>query len=187
MNSTVDFEALYRRDPDPWGYTTSVYERDKYAATLDACGDGPFVRALELGGSIGVFTALLAPRCRALTTIDAAPTAVDRARRRLAANPRVSVLQGEIPQAIPRGPCDLVVASEVLYYLAPARLQETLAALKRILPAGGRLVAVHWRRPGPERPLTAAAVHDSLRRQRWLAPVGSAGTSDYVLDVLERA
>ena len=74
MSATAEFEALYRADPDPWGYTHSAYERDKYAATLEACGPGPFAHALELGGSIGVFSALLAPRCRALTTIDAAPT-----------------------------------------------------------------------------------------------------------------
>ena len=54
--SLADFEARYRADPDPWGYTTSDYERDKYEATLAACGDGPFADALELGGSIGVFS-----------------------------------------------------------------------------------------------------------------------------------
>ena len=28
-----DREARYRADPDPWGYTSSDYERRKYAAT----------------------------------------------------------------------------------------------------------------------------------------------------------
>jgi Nodulation protein S (NodS) len=66
--SATDFEARYRADPDPWGYTGSDYERSKYAATLAACGDGPFAHALELGGSIGVFSALLAPCCGARCT-----------------------------------------------------------------------------------------------------------------------
>ena len=74
--SLADFEARYRADPDPWGYHSSAYETAKYAATLDACGPGPFASALELGASIGVFTARLAPRCRRLITLDAAPTAV---------------------------------------------------------------------------------------------------------------
>ena len=30
------FEQLYASDPDPWRFATSDYERDKYAATLDA-------------------------------------------------------------------------------------------------------------------------------------------------------
>ena len=80
---SVDFEARYRAERDPWGYETSAYERDKYAATLAACGPGPFARGLELGGSIGVFSALLASRCERLDTIDGAPSA----RRRRARAP----------------------------------------------------------------------------------------------------
>lgn len=186
MTAAVDFEALYRRHPDPWGYADSAYERDKYAATLEVCGKGPFARALELGGSIGVFSELLAPRCQSLTTIDAAPTAVAHAERRLARSPNVEVLLGDIPQAIPPGPFDLAVASEVLYYLSPAQFEQTLAVLDSMLAVGGRLVAVHWRPPGPERPLTAARVHAELRRQPWLTAVGEHGTDDYLLDVLER-
>ena len=34
----ADFEYRYRADPDPWGYTTSAYEHEKYVATLEACG-----------------------------------------------------------------------------------------------------------------------------------------------------
>jgi trans-aconitate methyltransferase len=184
--STADFEALYRSDPDPWGYTSSAYERDKYAATLAACGPGPFRRALELGGSIGVFSALLAPRCEILTTIDAAPTAVGAARRRLARFPHVNALQGTIPKAIPGQGYDLVVASEILYYLTPHQLAATLALLERLTDPGARLVAVHWRPAGPDRPFTAAEVHDALRRQRFLETTQSGATDDYLLDVLER-
>jgi trans-aconitate methyltransferase len=187
MTGTVDFEALYRRDPDPWGYTTSAYERHKYAATLKACGEGPFAAALELGGSIGVFSELLAPRCRSLTTIDSAPTAVGQARHRLAGREDVKVVRGEIPQAIPPVQHDLVVASEVLYYMTPERFEQTLATLERTLAGEGRLVAVHWRRHGPERPLTADQVHEALRHQSWLTAVEDGATDDYLLDVLERA
>jgi SAM-dependent methyltransferase len=184
--STADFEALYRADPDPWGYNTSSYERDKYAATLAACGPGPFRRALELGSSIGIFSALLAPRCEALITVDAAPTAVAAARLRLADAPQVTVILGTIPEAIPRERYDLVLASEILYYLAGPKLSATLAVLEDRLAPGGRLVAVHWRPSGPDRPHTAAEVHDALDRQAWLRGVDCSGTDDYLLDVLER-
>jgi trans-aconitate methyltransferase len=181
-----DFEERYRADPDPWSYTTSDYERDKYAATLAACGPGPFDHALELGASIGVFTAALAPRCRELTTIDAAPTAVEAARRRLAEAPGIRILDGAIPDAIPDGPFDLVVASEILYYLSADELDRTLDRLQERTAPGSRLVAVHWRPDGPERPLSADHVHATLRRQTWLAAIERAGTDDYRLDVLER-
>jgi cyclopropane fatty-acyl-phospholipid synthase-like methyltransferase len=181
-----DFEARYRRDPDPWAYTSSAYERDKYAATVEACGEGPFAAALELGGSIGVFSALLAPRCRSLVTIDASATAVTAARRRLAGQQAVTAIAGTIPQDVPRRDYDLVVASEILYYLSAPQLAETLDVVRACTRPGARLVAVHWRSPGPDRPMTAAAVHHRLTRLPWLATVAAAGTGEYLLDVLER-
>jgi protein-L-isoaspartate O-methyltransferase len=184
--TAAEFEQRYRSDPDPWGYTTSDYERRKYETTLAACGPGPFAAALELGSSIGVFSALLAPRCRSLVTVDAAPTAVRDARRRLAAYESVTTIVGAIPEAIPRRTYDLVVASEILYYLRPTELTDTFAVLRECLVAGGRLVAVHWRPRGPERPFDAAQVHALLRRQSWLAQVAAEGTDEYLLDVMER-
>jgi hypothetical protein len=184
--SAADFEARYRADPDPWGYTHSVYERDKYAATLEACGPGRFTCALELGGSIGVFSSLLAPRCRRLVTIDAAPSAVVAARRRLACHPHAEAILGSIPGDVPDRRYDLVVASEILYYLTVDVVADTLAVLDlRMLP-GARLVAVHWRPHGPERPLDADQVHATLRARPSFESLGSGATDDYLLDVLER-
>jgi protein-L-isoaspartate O-methyltransferase len=173
---TIDFERRYRHDPDPWGYRSSVYEASKYAATLRACGPGPFAAALELGGSIGVFSAMLAPRCAQLTTIDSAPTAVVIARRELADWPHAVALVGEIPQAIP----------EVLYYLHEQALGESIERLGRVLTRGGRLVAVHWRPIGPERHHSATQIHDRLTAESWLVKVAEHSTTDYLLTVLER-
>jgi len=186
MTAVEHFESLYRGDPDPWGYRSSPYERAKYAATLDACGPGPFASALELGGSIGVFSALLAPRCRALVTVDFSPTAVRAAQNALAGHPQARAFVGEIPLDIPAGWFDLVVASEVLYYLAPEALTATLPALEARMAPGARLVAVHWRRPGPERPATAQEVHDLVGRQPWLEHVCAGPDDEYLLDAWER-
>ena len=182
----VDFEARYQAQPDPWGYETSDYERDKYAATLRACGPGPFDSALELGASIGVFTALLASRCRRLDTIDLAATAVRVARERLAAARNVDIRCGTIPDDLPDGMFDLVVASETLYYLDEPRLAQTLAELDATMKPGARLVAVHWRPNGPERPISAFEVHRTLRAQSWLTPRRRECNAGYLLDVLER-
>jgi SAM-dependent methyltransferase len=184
--SLADFEARYRANPDPWGYTTSEYERSKYDATLAACGSGPFAHALELGASIGVFSEMLAPRCAQLTTIDASPTAVAAARARLAGASQVCTILGAIPDALSDDRFDLVVASEILYYLTAPELARTLERLESCVVPGARLVAVHWRPAGPERPLDAERVHAVLGEQPWLAPLASAHTDDYLLDVLER-
>lgn len=187
--SLADFEARYRADPDPWGYDHSRYERAKYLATLSACGRGPFASALELGASIGAFTALLAPRCQALITLDGAPTAVALARRRLIGDPalaHVEVRTAVVPADIPDGPFDLVVASEILYYLDASELQATLDRVAQVMTPGGRLVAVHWRPAGPERPLSAAEVHSALRAAGWLRITHTGHTTRYMLDAGER-
>jgi cyclopropane fatty-acyl-phospholipid synthase-like methyltransferase len=186
VTSVDHFEAQYQADPDPWGYRRSAYEQAKYAATLAACGPGPFDSALELGGSIGVFSARLAPRCRRLTTIDYSPTAVRRARATLAHHRQARVLLGAIPEDLPEGSFDLVVASETLYYLDPRALARTLDALAVRMVSGARLVCVHWRSPGPERPLTASHVHDEVKQLPWLRRLTTECRPEYLLDVLER-
>jgi SAM-dependent methyltransferase len=180
------FEALYRADPDPWRYQSSHYERDKYLATLAACGAGPFESAVELGGSIGVFSSLLAPRCGSLTTVDFSPTAVRLARSRLASEDNVQALVGRIPNDLPSGRFDLVVASEVLYYLTSAELQATIDWAVSALRPGGRFVCVHWRVPGPERPLSAETVHATVGEASALIWTTSDSTDAYLLDSFQR-
>ena len=183
--TSCEFDRRYREDPDPWGYRSSPYERAKYAATLDACGPGPFASALELGGSTGVFSARLAPRCRSLTTIDYSATAVSAAEAELARYPQARAILGRIPDDLPEATFDLIVASEVLYYLDHNTFTATLDAIERRLARPGRLVCVHWRSPGPERPQSAEHVHTVIRRQPWLHPIVSEPTAEYLLDRLE--
>jgi SAM-dependent methyltransferase len=185
VTAVEHFEAQYQADPDPWRYRGSAYEQAKYAATLAACGPGPFDNALELGGSIGVFSALLAPRCRRLTTIDYSPTAVRHARAALSPHRQARAVLGAVPEDLPEGRFDLVVASETLYYLDAAGLARTLEMLEARLAPGGRLVCVHWRPAGPERPLTATEVHQEVRRQPWLRELQTECRPEYLLDVLE--
>ena len=173
-------------DGGSWSYDDSPYEQATYAATLEACGPGPFVCALELGGSIGVFTEMLAPRCEALTTIDVSRTAAAMAKRRLADVPDVRMLRGPIPDTIPEEAYDLVVASEILYHLGAEDLERTLAVIRARLVPGGRLVAVHWRPAEPERLVSDARVHARLRDDPWLVRVHGERTPTYLLDVLER-
>lgn len=181
--SLQDFEARYQADSDPWAYESSAYEEAKYAATLRACGPGPFTEALELGSSIGVLSERLAERCARLTTIDGAPTAVAAARSRLAGRHGVEVILGSIPEAIPSRRYDLLVASEILYYLKPGALAAMLTRLQDLSAPAARLVAVHWRPPGAERPYTAEQVHRILHAQPWLSPLDEASTDEYLLDV----
>lgn len=157
------FDRLYEAEVDPWDFATSPYEQAKYDHTLASIGrDGGRVGSvLEVGCSIGVLTARLADRADRVDALDVSPAAVARARARTSDRPGVGVAVGAMPEDLPPGPYDLVVCSEVLYYLDETALTEALAALAGRLASAGSLLAVHWRGE-TSYPLAGDAVHDRL-------------------------
>ncbi|HEX3512213.1 MAG TPA: SAM-dependent methyltransferase [Solirubrobacteraceae bacterium] len=159
------FEALYRESPDPWGYSTSSYERDKYAATLAALPERSCGLCLEVGCSIGVFTAQLAARCGHLVAIDFSPSALELARERLQGARNVDLLRAVFPSDVPAGSWDLILCSEVLYYLHEPALAEALSWLSAQVSEGASVLAVSWRGPGRDEPHTGDEVHDRLARE----------------------
>ena len=111
------FDALYASDPDPWNFAASPYEQGKYAVTVKALPRPRYQSALEVGCSIGVLTRLLASRCDAVLAIDAARMPLAEARRRCADLPSVRFEQMFVPEQWPNAVFDLILLSEVVYYL----------------------------------------------------------------------
>jgi trans-aconitate methyltransferase len=141
------FDRLYAADPDPWRYETSPYERDKYAATLGALPDALIGAALELACSIGVMTRQLAERCDSLLALDGAEAALATARRRCADLPQVSFRHARLPAGLPPSPgggWDLVVASELLYFLSPADILLLASSLCGASAPTGSILLVNW-------------------------------------------
>lgn len=138
------FDRLFAGGNDPWDLATSAYERDKRAATLDAVGPGPFVRALEVGCAFGVLTAELAGRCDQLLAVDVSATAIARAAERLRNAPGVILQQMEVPRQWPEGSFNLILWSEVLYFLSVDEIARCSTASHRALAPGGRCVLVNW-------------------------------------------
>jgi SAM-dependent methyltransferase len=118
-----------------------------------------------VGCSIGSLTERLAPRCEELLAIDISQTAVDRARRRLADRPNVRVERRTIPREMPDGSFDLIVCSDVLYYLPTRRLRRTLSLLAGRLAPGGAIVSLHWLGEYVA-PVSGDEVHD-LQEALW--------------------
>jgi predicted TPR repeat methyltransferase len=179
------FEELYAESNDPWNFETSEYERDKYRRTLEALGERRFERALEAGASIGVFTEMLAGRCEELLAVDVSVRAVARARERLSGREHVRVERRTLPEEMPRGPFDLIVASEILYYYTSEEMLATLQAFERELAKGGVLLAVHWRRQTKTYPLQGDEVHELLLGHTRLHNIKSLYEPDYRLDLFE--
>ena len=141
------FDRLYANDPDPWKFATSDYERNKYAATLAALTRPRYVRAFEVGCSIGVLTQRLAVRCDEIVAVDVAEAALRSAQARCNDLPGVRFARMVIPQDWPVGAFDLILFSEVLYYLTAAERQMAARlSLQSLLP-GGAIILVNWHGP----------------------------------------
>lgn len=179
------FDALYAANPDPWGFTTREYERAKYKATVSALPHTHFTSGLEVGCSIGVLTEQISTRCEALLGIDIAPAALAQAQSRCSHLSQVRFAMSELPVQAPKGPFDLVVLSEVLYYFDATQISTIARLLIREMTADAVIVLVHWLGPTPDYPLngdaavaafeTAIGGFSEILRQR---------TAQYRLEVL---
>jgi 2-polyprenyl-3-methyl-5-hydroxy-6-metoxy-1,4-benzoquinol methylase len=131
----VYFDALYASDADPWRFASSEYESAKYQATLHALPNARYHCALEVGCSIGVFTRLLADRCDRLLGVDPAERALATARRHCTDKPNVGFDKMAAPDQWPGGAFDLIILSEVVYYLNRHDVVRLASRVK-----------AHWRR-----------------------------------------
>lgn len=145
--SRAVFDRLYESDPDPWRFDTSPYEAAKYADTLDALGCRGFESGLELGCGNGAMTVRLAQRCDALLAIDIAPAAIALASARCAALGHVALRAASLPAEFDRavqGAFDLVVVSELLYFLSGQDIDRLAGSVLAVLRPAGLLVLVNW-------------------------------------------
>lgn len=181
------FRRLYEADPDPWRFATSPYERAKYAATLAALPRVRYRAGFEIGCSIGVLTRDLAARCERLLAVDLLPEVLAAARARCAGLPQVVFRRMAVPDQLPAGRFDLIVVSEVGYYLATADLDRLADFIMGALLPQGHLVMVHWT-GATDYPLSGDQVHERVlaRSAGRLTRLSGTRAESYRLDVLER-
>lgn len=180
------FERLYSGNADPWDFATSAYEKRKYAVTLGALPRARYRQGLELGCSIGVLTGLLAHRCECLLASDISAIALERARARCASLANVQFEQRDFSRSFPEGSFDLILVSEVGYYLSLPDLEKLRARIAGALNPGGHLLLVHYTGE-TDYPLTADAVHAAFmawQGSAWTL-LSSARSETYRLDLLE--
>ena len=156
------FDDVYRANDDPWSFETSSYERDKYQATMAALPRDKYSNVFEIGCSIGVLSELLANRCDHLLAVDASELPLGAARKRLAAYPHVTVRQLSIPNEFPDEQFDLILLSEVGYYLVLDDLKRARQQMLDHLTDKGNLLLVHWTPFVPDYPLTGDQVHEQF-------------------------
>lgn len=214
--SETYFDALYNDNTDPWQYQTRWYEKRKRDMCLAILPQSQYNNAIELGCGNGVFSELLARRCQALVSIDGNHQAVQLAKERLTELPHVKVIQGIIPnrlltlkgtiiEAYPLSdgtstnkiPFDLIVISEILYYLLPNDIDTVIAWTQQNLAIGGTLLCCHWRYAIGGFTMTGETVHQRLndafnlanneKHQVAFNHQSQMVDSDFLLDVWQRS
>ncbi|PZG23495.1 class I SAM-dependent methyltransferase [Nonomuraea aridisoli] len=156
----------WHRKPDPWSYTRDTYEQDRHASLLASLPPRAYARILDVGCSEGFFTdrlALAHPQAETVG-VDVSAQAVRSATGRGASPARFACM--DIRHQTPEGAFDLVVCTEMLYYVGDPRLLRRVSErLTGLLRPGGVLVASH---PWPE----SRRLHRHFSADALLRPLG---------------
>ena len=180
------FDDIYATARDPWRFEERWYEQRKYAITMAMLPRPRYRHAFEPGCSVGVLTEMLSQRCDRVTATDVAAAALDSARARLARSDEpgdVTLLRSSLDAPWPGADVDLVVLSEVAYYLEAASLRAVLARECPRLGAGATLIAAHWRHPVDDYPLTGDEADDIVARTPGLHRTARYVDDDVVISL----
>jgi len=134
---------LYAAADDPWNTHASPYEQGKFAKTVQSLPRTQYRCALEVGCGAGALTAHLAPRCDHLIATDCTERALSVARSRVT-HPHVTFTHGSVPADWPNAVPDLIVLSEVLYFLTDAESVGLAARICQDTAADTDIVMVNW-------------------------------------------
>jgi SAM-dependent methyltransferase len=183
------FDAMYAASRDPWQLAGRWYEQRKYAMTMAMLPLPRYRHAYEPGCSVGVLTELLTARCDHVTATDVAATALDAAAERLAHaghSGQVTLARRSLDLDWPTDDFDLVVLSEVAYYLDAESLRRVLDRECPRLVTGATLIAAHWRHPVEDYPLTGDAANAIVGDTADLQAVAHYADDDVVIDVFAK-
>lgn len=178
------FDRLHTDHADPWQVDRSWYEQRKRDVTLALLPRKRFRRVLEVGCSTGALTAELARRCDTVLGVDLSPVAVAAARKRLRDDPTARIEHRRLPEAFPDGPWDLVVVSEVGYFLSPAALRALISRVEESLTDDGVVLLCHWWHEVRGWPLDGERVHQIWRLSTRLPHLSELREADFGIDVL---
>ena len=166
----------FSRNAERWDEIRSLYTAESAveAAILQAAGDGPFERLVDLGAGTGRMLTLLGGRARRSSGLDLSRQMLNIARGNVAQAGLAGceLRHGDIfDTRLADGAADLVVVHQVLHYLGePAA---AVAEAARLVAPGGRLIIVDFA-PHSLEFLRAEHRHRRLgffddEMERWLA------------------
>lgn len=180
------FDALYAQSDDPYCTRARWYEQRKREVLLASLPRARFRRCYEPGCGSAELTVALAARCDSVLAADFSPTALQAARSRTIGLANVRLEQHALPADWPSTQrFDLIVLSEVGYFLELRAMQEIAQHCASALDQDGVLVACDWVPDFAGRAASTSAVHAALAAI-GLVPLVAHYEDDFRLLVLSR-
>lgn len=183
------FQQLYRQDADPWKVRQRWYEQRKRGLLLACLPAQRYRRAYEPACGNGELTAALAQRAEQVLAADLSEEAVrltgQRLRREAESDAaRVTVCRQQLPADWPTGErFDLIVISELAYYLDEAELLQLRQHCEDALTDSGTLALCHWRRPCADRRYGTDEAHALFDAAPRLHRIVRHEEDDFLLDI----
>ena len=183
IHSRMYFEDLYRHNSDPWGYDSHWYEARKRQICLALLTRPRYTKVLEVGCSNGHLSIHLAQRAEQLWCIDVSECAVQLASERLQEFKHVVVENRKIPEDYSIQKFDLILISEMAYYLSANELHQFIEKLKHSLNDDGEILCCHWRHEIQDFELNAEQVHQAFQQHFPFHHYLSLNDPDFMIDV----
>ena len=136
------FDRLYTMSRDPFRLETSPYDVRKRERLMEVVTRRPTVMALDAGCGTGIIARMLAEHCDHVIAIDFSAQAVSRARAHNDRPERLDIRHADLTDLSLAERFDLVVCSEVLYYLEGAMLEAAVQGIRSVCQPDARFVAV---------------------------------------------
>lgn len=186
--NTQYFEKVYAANDDPWNFETSAYEEEKYAATLEALPQSFYEDVLEIGCSIGVLTKMLAEKCTDLLATDVSEKALDQAKERCKDLTNVDFKMLSFPHVLPDEKYNLIVVSEVAYYLSGEDWKLAISKMYDLLKDEGQIILVHWLPEVHDYPQTGDEVHHTFAAEMEdsMKNIFNSRAENYRIDIWEK-
>jgi DNA-binding transcriptional ArsR family regulator/SAM-dependent methyltransferase len=176
---SAEAASYFARNAAHWDEMRSLYvsEADVEAAIVQAAGEGPFHRLIDLGSGSGRMLTLLGPKASCAIGLDLSQQMLNIARDHVAeaALANIELRHGDVfDTRLPSGHADLVVVHQVLHFLSDPAAAVTEAA--RLVAPRGRLLIVDF---APHRLEFLRELHQHRRlgfsddeMRRWLDAAG---------------
>lgn len=143
-NRLHEFEHKYRKHGDYFGYQTKPYEKLKYERTLELMKEWRTGSdsALEVGCSVGVFTAMIVPEFKHITAVDIASEALALTEKQTGGATNVAYVQSDLLSLKPDRTFDVILCAEMLMYIREKDGAEACRVLDGCLAPGGIIIEV---------------------------------------------